>query len=248
MKMVEDAERVTKGKRKTLKVLLTDPHVKAPHLQRELEDSERREELIKQQVQRYNNSVMSGALPNQVAKEDTAAKSAEKAGTDNAETVKNKQKEIDEATKQLQATDKADQDEFDARLAKIISEGMAQVLKTNTGDVLKGVEPGAEKVLAGRGSEIDSSAQNTMIELGALIAGHPVTLNEAAKFIHDANLNDQAFFDAFKMAADNSKKMLDIGGEFLKQLLRTNADIASLRERLDAYHAQANETATSGSR
>ena len=249
MKMVEDAEKNTKEAWRLKYFNQDDDAQNDPGgWERRARVIERQGKLIKQQEKAYDQSVVSGALPNQVAKEDDAAKAAEKAGTDNAQTVKDAQREINEATKQLQATAKADQDEFDARLAKIISEGMAQVLKTNTGDVLKGVEPGAEKVLAGRGSEIDSSAQNTMIELGALIAGHPVTLNEAAKFIHDANQNDQAFLDAFKMAADNSEMMFRVGGRFLQQLQQTNADIASLRDRLEAYHAQATETATSGSR
>ena len=261
MKMVQDAEKNTKGLKENQRffsvvgqALIPDiaPFMRGP-IQRGIEGSERREELIKQQEKAYDQSVLSGALPNKVAKEDAAAKAAEKAGTDNAQTVKDAQREINEATKQLQATAKADRDEFDASLAKIISEGMAQVLKTNTGDVLKGVEPGAEKVLAGRGSEIDSSAQNTMIELGALISGHPITfneagLNEAARFIHNANQNDQAFLDAFKMAADNSEMMFRVGGRFLQQLQQANADIASLRDRLEAYHAQSRETATSGSR
>ena len=249
MKMVEDAEKNTKEAWRLKYFNQDDDAQNDPGgWERRARVIERQGKLIKQQEKAYDQSVVSGALPNKVAKEDAAAKAAEKAGTDNAQTVKDAQREINEATKQLQATAKADQDEFDARLAKIISEGMAQVLKTNTGDVLKGVEPGAEKVLAGRGSEIDSSAQNTMIELGALIAGHPVTLNEAAKFIHDANQNDQAFLDAFKMAADNSEMMFRVGGRFLQQLQQTNADIASLRDRLEAYHAQATETATSGSR
>jgi hypothetical protein len=249
MKMVEDAEKNTKEAWRLKYFYQDDDAQNDPGgWERRARVIERQGKLIKQQEKAYDQSVVSGALPNQVAKEDAAAKAAEKAGTDNAQTVKDAQREINEATKQLQATAKADRDEFDASLAKIISEGMAQVLKTNTGDVLKGVEPGAEKVLAGRGSEIDSSAQNTMIELGALIAGHPVTLNEAAKFIHDANQNDQAFLDAFKMAADNSEMMFRVGGRFLQQLQQTNADIASLRDRLEAYHAQATETATSGSR
>jgi hypothetical protein len=42
--------------------------------------------------------------------------------------------------------------------------------------------------------------------------------------------------------------MFRVGGRFLQQLQQTNADIASLRDRLEAYHAQATETATSGSR
>ena len=92
-----------------------------------------------------------------------------------------------------------------------------------------------------------------MIELGALISGHPITfneagLNEAARFIHNANQNDQSFLDAFKMAADHSEMMFRVGGRFLQQLQQTNADIASLRDRLEAYHAQSRETATSGSR
>ena len=254
MKMVEDAEKNTKEAWRLKYFYQDDDAQNDPGgWERRAGVIERQEKLIKQHVTAYDQSVVSGALPNQVAKEDAAAKAAEKAGTDNAQTVKDAQREINEATKQLQATAKADQDEFDARLAKIISEGMAQVLKTNTGDVLKGVEPGAEKVLAGRGSEIDSSAQNTMIELGALIAGHPITfneagLNEAARFIHNANQNDQAFLDAFKMAADNSEMMFRVGGRFLQQLQQTNADIASLRDRLEAYHAQSRETATSGSR
>ena len=254
MKMVEDAEKNTKEAWRLKNLYQDDDAQNDPGgWERRARVIERQGKLIKQQEKAYDQSVVSGALPNQVAKEDAAAKAAEKAGTDNAQTVKDAQREINEATKQLQATAKADQDEFDARLAKIISEGMAQVLKTNTGDVLKGVEPGAEKVLAGRGSEIDSSAQNTMIELGALIAGHPITfneagLNEAARFIHNANQNDQAFLDAFKMAADNSEMMFRVGGRFLQQLQQTNADIASLRDRLEAYHAQATETATSGSR
>ena len=254
MKMVEDAEKNTKEAWRLKYFYQDDDAQNDPGgWERRARVIERQGKLIKQQEKEYDQSVVSGALPNQVAKEDDAAKAAEKAGTDNAQTVKDAQREINEATKQLQATAKADRDEFDASLAKIISEGMAQVLKTNTGDVLKGVEPGAEKVLAGRGSEIDSSAQNTMIELGALIAGHPITfneagLNEAAKFIHDANQNDQAFLDAFKMAADNSEMMFRVGGRFLQQLQQTNADIASLRDRLEAYHAQATETATSGSR
>ena len=254
MKMVEDAEKNTKEAWRLKYFNQDDDAQNDPGgWERRARVIERQGKLIKQQEKAYDQSVVSGALPNQVAKEDAAAKAAEKAGTDNAQTVKDAQREINEATKQLQATAKADRDEFDASLAKIISEGMAQVLKTNTGDVLKGVEPGAEKVLAGRGSEIDSSAQNTMIELGALIAGHPITfneagLNEAAKFIHDANQNDQAFLDAFKMAADNSEMMFRVGGRFLQQLQQTNADIASLRDRLEAYHAQATETATSGSR
>ena len=254
MKMVEDAEKNTKEAWRLKYFYQDDDAQNDPGgWERRARVIERQGKLIKQQEKAYDQSVVSGALPNQVAKEDAAAKAAEKAGTDNAQTVKDAQREINEATKQLQATAKADRDEFDASLAKIISEGMAQVLKTNTGDVLKGVEPGAEKVLAGRGSEIDSSAQNTMIELGALIAGHPITfneagLNEAAKFIHNANQNDQAFLDAFKMAADNSEMMFRVGGRFLQQLQQTNADIASLRDRLEAYHAQATETATSGSR
>ena len=254
MKMVEDAEKNTKEAWRLKYFYQDDDAQNDPGgWERRARVIERQGKLIKQQEKAYDQSVLSGALPNKVAKEDAAAKAAEKAGTDNAQTVKDAQREINEATKQLQATAKADRDEFDASLAKIISEGMAQVLKTNTGDVLKGVEPGAEKVLAGRGSEIDSSAQNTMIELGALIAGHPITfneagLNEAARFIHNANQNDQAFLDAFKMAADNSEMMFRVGGRFLQQLQQTNADIASLRDRLEAYHAQATETATSGSR
>ena len=88
-----------------------------------------------------------------------------------------------------------------------------------------------------------------MMELASLIVFHKVnTLKEAAQIISDANQNDQVFLNAFQTVANNSKIMFDMGGVSLKLIMQTNADIASLRDRLEAYHAQSRETATSGSR
>jgi len=108
------------------------------------------------------------------------------------------------------------------RLAAANASEVSDAEKTDFGKDVIAERGDAAAILTGRGNVVSKASQDLIQNLGSMMAGHAVTLAQAAAAVSAANANNQnylAAFQAFNATAEAMKNHSQATQQLLAQVL-----------------------------
>ncbi len=165
---------------------------------------------------------------------------AQKIAAEEAKKIAESQDKLAVEIKALKDTIAATRDSDNAATRsriKAVSEGeVSEVAKTDFGKDVSAEKGDAFKILAGHGDAVSQSSQALIQNLGDMMAGHAVTLAQAAQAVSKANSNQQSYLAAFQSFNATAEAMKNYSEDTNKALAKV---MGFLRAQADQIRALA---------